>query len=84
MRRENIFEECRVSQRCLPKAKLFVKQLLEIALDIAPVIYRAKECLDESDYRPSDHTRTRAEKYILHFCRKIQNTLNAVEDAYDG
>ena len=72
-----------VSQRCLPKAKLFVTQLLEIALDIAPVMSRAKECLDESDYRPSDHTRTRAETQMLYLAQKIQKTMKAVEDVYD-
>ena len=51
-----------VSSRCLPKAKLFVAQLLEIATDIAPMMSKAKAALDEWDYRPSDHTRTRAEK----------------------
>ena len=72
MRREDIFEESRVSQRCLPKAKLFVTQLLEIARDIAPVISKAKESLDEWDYRPSDHTHTRAETQMLYFAHKIQ------------
>ena len=45
----------------MPKAQLFVTQLLEIASDIAPVISKAKEALDEWDYRPSDHTRIMAE-----------------------
>ena len=83
MKREDIFEESRVSQRCLPKAKCFVAQLLEIASDIAPVISRAKECLDEWDYRPSDHTRTRAETQMLYFAQKIKKTLKAVEDVYE-
>ena len=84
MRREDIFEESMVSSRCLPKAKLFVTQLLEIASDIAPVISKAKECLDEFDYRPSDHTHTRAETQMLYFGQKIQQTLKAVEDVYEG
>ena len=83
MRRDDIFEESIVSQRCLPKAKLFVAQLLEIASDIAPVISRAKECLDEWDYRPSDHTHTRAERQMLYFAQKIRQTLKAVEDSYE-
>ena len=83
MRREDIFEESRVSLRCLPKAKLFVTQLLEIASDIAPVISKAKECLDEWDYRPSDHTHTRAETQMLYFAQKIQQTLKALEDVYE-
>ena len=56
----------------MPKARCFVAQLLKIASDIAPVISKAKECLDESDYRPSDHTRTRAETQMLYFAQKIQ------------
>ena len=83
MKTEDIFEESIVSPRCLPKAKLFVAQLLEIASDIAPVISRAKECLDEWDYRPSDHTHTRAEKQMLYSAQKIQKTLKAVEDVYE-
>ena len=62
MKTEDIFEESRVSQRCQPKAKLFVAQLLEIASDIAPVMSRAKEALDEWDSRPSDNTHIRAER----------------------
>ena len=57
--------------------------MLEIASDIAPVMSRAKECLDEWDYRPSDHTRTRAETQMLYFAQKIQKTLKAVEDVYE-
>ena len=83
MRREDIFEESIVSQRCLPKAKLFVAKLLEIARDIAPVMSEAKECLDEWDYRPSDHTHTRAETQMLNFAQKIQLTMKAVEDVYE-
>ena len=83
MRRYNIFEESRVSQRCLPKAKLFVAQLFEIAGNIAPVISKAKDALDEWDYRPSDHTRTMAETQMLYFAQKIQKTLKAVEEAYE-
>ena len=83
MRREDIFEESRVSQRCLPKAKLFVTQLLEIAMDIAPVMSKAKAALDEWDYRPSDHTHTRAERQMLYFAQKIQQTMKAVEEAYE-
>ena len=83
MKREEIFEESMVSQRCLPKAKLFVAQLLEIAMDIAPMMSRAKECLDEWDYRPSDHTHTRAETQMLYFAQKIQQTMKAIEEAYE-
>ena len=83
MKTEDIFEESRVSVRCVPKAKLFVAQLLEIAKDIAPVISRAKAALDEWDYRPSDHTRTRAETQMLYLAHKIQNTMKAVDDAYE-
>ena len=83
MRREDIFEESRVSQRCQPKAKLFVAQLLQIAMDIAPMMSKAKECLDEWDYRPSDHTRTRAERQMLYFAQKIQKTLKDLEDVYE-
>ena len=79
MRREQIFEESRVSPRCLPKAKLFVTQLLEIAKDISPIMSKAKECLDEWDYRPSDHTHTRAETQMLYFAQKIQKTLKNLE-----
>ena len=43
----------------------------------------AKECLDEWDYRPSDHTHTRAETQMLYFAQKIQKTLKQVEDVYD-
>ena len=56
---------------------------MEIASDIAPMMSKAKECLDEWDYRPSDHTNTRAEKYMLYFAQKIQLTLKAVEDVYE-
>ena len=83
MRREDIFEESQVSTRCLPKAKLFVEQLLEIASDIAPMMSKAKECLDEWNYRPSDHTHTRAEIQMLYFAQKIQKTMKAVEDVYE-
>ena len=61
MKRENIFDGSRIKPRCLPKAKLFIAQLLEIASDIAPIMSRAKEALDEWDERPSDHSHTRAE-----------------------
>ena len=84
MKTEYIFEEAIVSQRCLPKAKCFVAQLLKIAGDIAPVISKAKEALDEWDYRPSDHTHTRAETQLLYFAQKIQQTLKAVEDVYEN
>ena len=83
MRREDIFDESRIKPRCLPKAKLFVAQLLEIASDIGPVMSKAKECLDEWDYRPSDHTHTRAETQMLYFAQKIQQTLKNLEDVYD-
>ena len=83
MKREYIFEESRVSSRCLPKAKLFVAQLLEIASDIAPVMSKAKEALDESEERPSDHTHTRAETSMLSLAEKIQLTLKAIEDVYE-
>ena len=83
MKTEDIFDKSRISLRCLPKAKLFVEQLLEIASDIAPMMSKAKECLDEWDYRPSDHTRTRAETQMLYLAHKIQNTMKAVEDAYE-
>ena len=56
----------------MPKAKCFVAQLLKIARDIGPVMSKAKECLDEFDYRPSDHTHTRAETQMLYFAQKIQ------------
>ena len=52
-------------------------------MDIAPMMSRAKECLDEWDYRPSDHTHTRAETQMLYFAQKIQQTLKAVEDVYE-
>ena len=83
MKTEDIFGESRVSLRCLPKAKLFVAQLLEIASDIGPVMSKAKECLDEWDYRPSDHTHTRAEAQMLYFAQKIQQTMKAIEEAYE-
>ena len=83
MKRENIIDESRVSPRCLPKAKLFVAQLLEIAGNIAPVLSEAKAALDEWDYRPSDHTHTRAETQMLYFAQKIQKTLKALEDVYE-
>ena len=83
MRLEQIFDKSKIKPKCLPKAKLFVAQLLEIASDIAPVMSRAKECLDEWDYRPSDHTNTRAETQMLYFAQKIQQTLKALEDVYE-
>ena len=83
MKTEDIFDKSRISLRCLPKARLFVTQLLEIAKDISPIMSKAKECLDEWDYRPSDHTRTRAETQMLYLAHKIQNTMKAVEDAYE-
>ena len=83
MRREDIFDESRIKPRCLPKAKMFVAQLLQIASDISPVLVRAKECIDEWDYRPSDHTHTKAETQMLYFAQKIQQTLKAVEDVYE-
>ena len=83
MKTEDIFDKSRISLRCLPKARLFVTQLLEIAKDISPIMSKAKECLDEWDYRPSDHTNTRAEKYMLYFAQKIQLTLKDVEDVYE-
>ena len=52
-------------------------------MDIAPMMSRAKECLDEWDYRPSDHTHTRAEKQMLYFAQKIQQTLKDLEDVYE-
>lgn len=55
MRIEEIFDKSRVSLRCLPKSKLFVTQLLKIAMDIAAVMVRAKEGLDELEYLTSDH-----------------------------
>ena len=83
MKTEDIFDKSRISLRCLPKARLFVTQLLEIAKDISPIMSKAKECLDEWDYRPSDHTHTRAETQMLYFAQKIQKTLKAVEDVYE-
>ena len=83
MKTEDIFDKSRISLRCLPKARLFVTQLFEIASDIAPVISKAKECLDEWNYRPSDHTHTRAETQMLYLSQKIQQTLKAVEDVYE-
>ena len=53
-------------------------------MDIAPMMSRAKESLDEWDYRPSDHTRTRAERQMLYLSQKIQLTLKAVEDVYEN
>ena len=47
MKREDIFEESRIKPRCLPKGKLFVEQLGKISRDLAPVLVRAKEALDE-------------------------------------
>ena len=84
MKLEDIFEESMVSSRCLPKAKLFVEQLLQIASDIAPVLSEAKAALDEWDYRPSDDTHTRAETQMLYFAQKIQKTLKAVEEVYEN
>ena len=52
-------------------------------MDISPVLSKAKEALDEWDYRPSDHTNTRAETQLLYFAQKIQQTLKAVEDVYE-
>ena len=52
-------------------------------MDIAPMMSRAKESLDEWDYRPSDHTRTRAERQMLYFAQKIQQTMKAIEEAYE-
>ena len=72
MRKTDIFSSTRIRSKCLPKAKLFIAQLLEIACDIAPVLVRAKEALDEWDYRPSDHTHTRSEITMLSMTEKIQ------------
>ena len=83
MKREDIFSSTRIRSKCLPKAMLFIAQLLEIASDIAPVMSRAKECLDEWDERPSDHSHTRAETSMLSLAQKIQLTLKAVEDVYE-
>ena len=52
-------------------------------MDIAPVMLMAKECLDEWDYRPSDHTHTMAETQMLNFTQKIQQTMKAIEEVYE-
>ena len=56
---------------------------MEIASDIAPVMSRAKECLDEWDERPSDHTHTRAETSMLSLAQKIKLTLKKLEEVYE-
>ena len=52
-------------------------------MDIAPVMSRARDALAEWDYRPSDHTHTRAETQMLNFAQKIQKTLKDLEDVYE-
>ena len=53
--------------------------MLEIASDIAPVLIIAKEALDESEERPSDHSHTMAETSMLYLTEKIKLTLKAIE-----
>ena len=56
---------------------------MEIASDIAPIMSRAKECLDEWDERPSDHSHTRAENSMLYLTEKIKLTMNNLKDVYE-
>lgn len=55
----------------------------EMARGIAPVLVRAKECLDEWDERPSDHTHARSEITMLSMTEKIQLTMNNLEGVYE-
>ena len=82
MKREDIFSSTRIRSKCLPKAKQFVAQLFEIACDIAPIMSKAKEALDDSEERPSDHSHTRSEITMLSLAQKIQLTLKALEEVY--
>lgn len=54
-----------------------------MARGVAPVLVRAKECLDEWDERPNDHTHTRAETSMLSMTEKIQLTMNNLEEVYE-
>lgn len=54
-----------------------------MARGIAPVLARAKECLDEWEERPSDHTHYRAETSMLSMSEKIELTMNNLEDVYE-
>lgn len=54
-----------------------------MARGIAPVLARAKECLDEWEERPSDHTHTRAETSMLSMTEKIELTMNNLEEVYE-
>lgn len=54
-----------------------------MARGIAPVLTRAKECLDEQDERPSDHALYLAETSMLSLTENIQLTMNKLEDVYE-
>ena len=47
------------------------------------MLVRAKECLDEWDERPSDHTHARSEITMLSMTEKIQLTMNNLEEVYE-
>lgn len=52
-------------------------------MDIAPLMLRAKEALDDSEERPSDHALYRAETYMLQLSQKMQQTMKELEYAYE-
>ena len=52
-------------------------------MDIAPVMSRAKEALDDSEERPSDHTHTRSEITMLSMTEKMQMTMKRLEMLYE-
>lgn len=54
-----------------------------MARGIAPVLARAKECLDEWEERPSDHAHTQAETSMLSMTEKIELTMNNLEEVYE-
>lgn len=57
--------------------------MLEIASDIAPIMSKAKEGLDEQDERPSDYALYRAETSMLYLTQKMQMTMKSLEECYE-